>query len=339
MRRLTLKDVAKMAGVAPSTVSFVLNGKAKQMRIRDEVAQKIMQVAEKSGYEPHRVAVNLRTGQSKTLGLIVESISGSFFASLAKTIETEAELMGYNVVYCSTENNAQKGGELIRMLGRQMVDGYLITPAPGMEKEIQQLVQHHKPVVLMDSYFPAIKTPYVLIDNFGGVEQGMEHLIGKGFTKIAFVTVDVKLIQLQERLRGYMTTMKKHGIPVKKKHMLHLKYNKVREESLKEMQEFIEENPEVDAIFFATNYLGILGLEAIAGLGLRMPDDLSVICFDDHDIFRLYPPGISVIEQPIEGIARTAIAMLMQQLGKRTAPMPKNSGVELPGRFILRGSA
>ena len=85
MKRLTLKDVAKMAGVAPSTVSFVLNGKGKQMRIRDEVATRIMQVAEKSGYEPHRMAVNLRTGQSKTLGLIVESISGSFFASLAKT--------------------------------------------------------------------------------------------------------------------------------------------------------------------------------------------------------------------------------------------------------------
>ncbi|RBL92952.1 LacI family DNA-binding transcriptional regulator [Chitinophaga flava] len=338
MKRLTLKDVAKMAGVAPSTVSFVLNGKGKQMRIRDEVAAKIMQVVEKSGYEPHRVAVNLRTGQSKTLGLIVESISGSFFASLAKTIETEAEQMGYNVVYCSTENNAQKGGDLIRMLGRQMVDGYLITPAPGMEKEIQQLVQHHKPVVLMDSYFPAIKAPYVLIDNFGGVKQGMEHLISKGFTKIAFVTVEVKLIQLQERLRGYMTTMKDHGIPVRKKHILHLKYHKQREDSLLEMQQFIQDNPEIEAIFFATNYLGILGLEAIAQLGLRMPDDLSVICFDDHDIFRLYPPGISVIEQPIEGIAKTAIAMLMQQLGKKPVPVKKQA-VELPGKFILRGSA
>ncbi|WP_143304611.1 LacI family DNA-binding transcriptional regulator [Chitinophaga vietnamensis] len=338
MKRLTLKDVAKMAGVAPSTVSFVLNGKGKQMRIRDEVSAKIMQVVEKSGYEPHRVAVNLRTGQSKTLGLIVESISGSFFASLAKTIETEAEKMGYNVVYCSTENNAQKGGELIRMLGRQMVDGYLITPAPGMEKEIQQLVNQHKPVVLMDSYFPAIKAPYVLVDNFNGVMQGMEHLIKKGFNKIAFVTVDVKLIQLDERLRGYTSALKKHHIPYKKKFVHQLQYHRQREDSLKELQAFIENNPEIDAIFFATNYLGILGLEAIGHLGLRMPQDLSVICFDDHDIFRLYPPGISVIEQPIEGIARTAIELLMHQLDKRRGPA-KSTQVALPGRFIIRGSA
>jgi LacI family transcriptional regulator len=294
MKRLTLKDVAKMAGVAPSTVSFVLNGKGKQMRIRDEVANRIMQVAEKSGYEPHRMAVNLRTGQSKTLGLIVESISGSFFASLAKTIETEAERRGYNVVYCSTENNAQKGGELIRMLGRQMVDGYLITPAPGMEKEIQQLVQQHKPIVLMDSYFPSIKTPYVLINNFDGVQQGMKHLIGKGLTKIAFVMVDVKLIQIEERLRGYVTALKEHKIPVKKKYIIQLHYHKQRED--------------------------------------------SVLCFDDHDIFRLYPPGISVIEQPIEGIAKTAIDLLMHQLDKNSGPM-KKSAVELPGKFILRGSA
>jgi LacI family transcriptional regulator len=338
MKRLTLKDVAKMAGVAPSTVSFVLNGKGKQMRIRDEVAARIMQVAEKSGYEPHRMAVNLRTGQSKTLGLIVESISGSFFASLAKTIETEAERRGYNVVYCSTENNAQKGGELIRMLGRQMVDGYLITPAPGMEKEIQHLVQQHKPVVLMDSYFPSIKTPYVLINNFDGVQQGMKHLIGKGFTKIAFVMVDVKLIQIEERLRGYVTALKENKIPSKKKYVLQLQYHKQREDSLNELQDFIEANPELDAIFFSTNYLGILGLEVIARMGLKMPDDISVLCFDDHDIFRLYPPGISVIEQPIEGIAKTAIDLLMHQLDKNSGPM-KKSAIELPGKFILRGSA
>ena len=327
-----------MAGVAPSTVSFVLNGKGKQMRIRDEVATRIMQVAEKSGYEPHRMAVNLRTGQSKTLGLIVESISGSFFASLAKTIETEAERRGYNVVYCSTENNAQKGGELIRMLGRQMVDGYLITPAPGMEKEIQHLVQQHKPVVLMDSYFPSIKTPYVLINNFDGVQQGMKHLISKGFTKIAFVMVDVKLIQIEERLRGYVTALKEHKIPSKKKYVLQLQYHKQREDSLNELQDFIEANPELDAIFFSTNYLGILGLEVIARMGLKMPDDISVLCFDDHDIFRLYPPGISVIEQPIEGIAKTAIDLLMHQLDKNSGPM-KKSAIELPGKFILRGSA
>lgn len=338
MKRLSLKDVARMAGVAPSTVSFVLNGKARQMRISDELAEKVKAVVKKTGYQPHSVAVNLRTGQSKTLGLMVESISGSFFAALARVIESEADRFGYNIVYCSTENNAQKGSELIRMLNRQQVDGFLITPAAGMEKDIEQLLAHKRPVVLMDSYFPDITVPYVLIDNYGGVRQGMKHLLGKGYKKIGFITVDMELVQIQQRLNGYKDALKEQGIPLRNKQILKISYNSPREEAVKIIQEFIKANKGMDALFFATNYLGILGLESIAGLGLKMPDDIAMICFDDHDIFRLYPPGITVVQQPVEEIAKTAISLLMHQLDKSARSSRKNQ-VQVPGKFIKRGSA
>ncbi|RPE14320.1 LacI family transcriptional regulator [Chitinophaga lutea] len=338
MKRLSLKDVARMAGVAPSTVSFVLNGKARQMRISDELAEKVQAVVKKTGYQPHSVAVNLRTGQSKTLGLMVESISGSFFAALARVIESEADRFGYNIVYCSTENNAQKGSDLIRMLNRQQVDGFLITPAAGMEKDIEQLLAHKRPVVLMDSYFPGIQVPYVLIDNYGGVRQGMKHLLGKGYKKIGFITVDMDLVQIQQRLQGYKDALKEEGIAVRNKQVLKISYNSPREEAVRLIQEFIHANKGLDAIFFATNYLGILGLESIAGLGLRMPEDMAMICFDDHDIFRLYPPGITVVQQPVEEIAKTAINLLMQQLDKSPRSTRK-SQVQVPGKFIKRGSA
>lgn len=340
IKRLSLKDVARMAGVAPSTVSFVLNGKARQMRISDELAAKVMAVVKKTGYQPHHVAVNLRTGQSKTLGLIVESISGSFFAALARVIESEADRFGYRILYCSTENNASKGSELIKMLSRQQVDGYLITPAAGMEKDIQQLMAYKRPVVLMDSYFPELlEVPHVLIDNFEGVKQGVEHLIEKGYKKIGFVTVDIELIQVQQRLQGYRETLKQHSIPVRTKQILKVPYNMPREESIAAIQEFIKSNKDMDAVFFSTNYLGILGLESIAGLGLRIPDDLAMICFDDHDIFRLYPPGITVVQQPVEEIAKTAMSLLMQQLDKSKETITKDNQVEVPGKFIARGSA
>lgn len=337
MKRLSLKDVARMAGVAPSTVSFVLNGKARQMRISDELATKVMAVVKKTGYQPHHVAVNLRTGQSKTLGLIVESISGSFFAALARVIESEADRFGYKIVYCSTENNASKGSELIRMLSRQQVDGYLITPAAGMEKDIQQLLAHKRPVVLMDSYFPELEVPYVLINNYDGVKEGMEHLIEKGYNKIGFITVDMELIQVQQRMQGYKETLRAHGIPVRNKQILKLSYNSPREEAIALIQGFIRANKDMNAIFFSTNYLGILGLESISGMGLKIPGDLAMICFDDHDIFRLYPPGITVVQQPIEEIAKTAMSLLMQQLDKNRT-LTKISQVQLPGRFIQRGS-
>ena len=105
MKKVSLRDIAKKAGVSPSTVSFVLNGKGKQMRISESLAEKIIRIAEKDGYHPNQVAVSLRTGVTNTLGLIVENISDSFFSLLAKIIEDEAESFGYNIVYCSTENN------------------------------------------------------------------------------------------------------------------------------------------------------------------------------------------------------------------------------------------
>src|SRR5215831_5605591 len=200
MKRVSLKDIARLVGVSPSTVSFVLNGKARQMRISKALADRIAEVAKNEGYEPNQVAVSLRTGKSQMLGLIVESISGNFFASLARTIEEQAEHFGYKVVYCSTENDVKKGRELIKMLAQRQVDGYIITPTPGMEQDIQELVMHKRPVVLLDSYFPEIDAPYVLVNNFEGVTKGMNHLVKKGFTRIGFVTVDLGLIQVEQRL-------------------------------------------------------------------------------------------------------------------------------------------
>src|SRR5688572_9944947 len=173
MKRVSIKDIAKQAGVVPSTVSFVLNGKAKKMRISDEMVEKIQALVKKTGYQPNYTAVSLRTGRTKIIGLIVEDISNIFFASLAKTIEDEAYALGYKIVYCSTENNDEKGNELIRMLSRQQVEGFLITPSAGMAEEIQTLLDHKQPVVLMDRFFTDVEAPYVLVDNYEGVKIGM----------------------------------------------------------------------------------------------------------------------------------------------------------------------
>lgn len=337
MKRVSLKDIARLAGVAPSTVSFVLNGKARQMRISDELAAKIAAIAEKSGYHPNQLAVSLRTGKSKILGLIVESISGNFFASLAKVIEDEAEKFGYRVVYCSTENDPKKGRELIRMLTQRHVDGYIITPTYGMQKDIEDLKDQKRPMVLIDSYFPEVKVPSVLVDNVAGVRQGMEHLIRKGYKKIGFVTIDLPLVQMKDREAGYTRILREQKLTVSKKLIFKLPYHIDKEDAIRSISSFISNNPQMDAIFFATNYLGISGLESIRQLGLKIPKDLGMVCFDDHDLFRLYPPGITSIRQPVEDIARTAIQLLMNQLGKHNGTL-KKSQLQLVPKFIARGS-
>lgn len=335
MKKISLKDIAQLAGVSTSTVSFVLNGKGDAMRISKPIADKITAIAKKAGYHPNQLAVSLRTGQSKTIGLLVEDISNNFFATLAKFIEDEANELGYKVVYCSTENDNAKAKSLLQMLTHQQVDGFIVVPTNDIDKEIQQLVEFKRPLVLMDRFLPGVHTPYVLVNNFAGVEMGVEHLVKKGYRKIGFVTVDLDMIQMRKREEGYLETIRKHKKLVKKPFVLRLHYGDAVAGSVKKIGQFIKES-ELDAIFFATNYLGLLGLESIKQLKLAIPKDIAVMCFDDHDIFRLHTPEISAIRQPIKEIARSAVQILVAQMENKKQTGKKQ--VEIMPALIERAS-
>ncbi|UKJ06896.1 LacI family DNA-binding transcriptional regulator [Solitalea lacus] len=338
MKKTSLKDIAKLTGVSPSTVSFVLNGKAKEMRISEELTNKIITIAQEVGYQPNQVAVSLRTGKSKMLGVLVETITSDFFSSLAKTIENEAGQYGYKVVLSSTDNDSQKGSEIISMLSQRQIDGYLITPALGMENAINDLINHKKPVVFVDSNLPDFSVPYVAVDNFSGVQMGMNHLIEKGRKNIGFVTIDIELEHMQQRTKAYINTLKENQIELREELILQLPYDYNKEGALTMIQNWIGNLTDLDAIFFATNYLGIIGLESILNLGLRIPQDIAMICFDDHDLFRLYPPGITCIQQPVEDIAKTATNILMEMI-ESTNYSSTAIQKRLPLKLIIRGSA
>lgn len=324
MKKVSLKDIAAKVGVAPSTVSFVLNGKEKEMRISDALASRIRQVAAKAGYSPNKIAVSLRTGNSKILGLIVEDISNNFFASLAKVIEKEAERCGYNVVFCSTENDDKKGRELLRILSQQQVDGFLITPTAGMLEDVAALHKQHQPIVLMDRYYTELEVPCVLADNYEGVKDGVETLIKAGYKKIGFITVDQGLIQMKERQDGYRASLKKAGIKYNVANVLEVPMTSTQDEMVRAISKFITARAELDAIFFATNYLGIAGLESLKLLSKKIPDDLAIVCFDDHDIFRLYTPAITSLAQPVDAIGKKAVELLVGLI-RQNAEKNKNN--------------
>ncbi len=332
----SLKDLAKMVGVSPTTVSFALNGRSREMRISEELTERILQAAKQLGYQPNNIAVALRTGQTKIIGLIVEDIANHFFSNLAKTIEDEAGRFGYRVVYCSTENMVGKGDELINMLQRQQVDGYLITPDASMEKRMTDLLRRDTPVVQIDRYLPDLNCPYVMVDNFQGVVSGVEFLLRKKYREIAFVTVDLDMVQMKERKRGFTETMTANGLFRSKKQILELPYSSVHEDAVERIQEYLaREKPE--AVLFATNYVGILGLRAIKNLRLNVPDNLGVVCFDDNEVFDLCTPAITAIRQPIDTIARGAVKILMGEMG--VAKKAARKQVKIPTSIVRRESA
>jgi len=334
MNNLSIKDIARLAGVAPSTVSFVINGKEKEGRISTQLAAKIQKIIQKTGYQPNRSAVSLRTGKTNMIGLIVEDISNSFFSQLAKSIEDMAYKIGYKVVYCSTENDNKKGAELIQMLHKQ-VDGFIITPSKGMKQAVLKLKKNKKPVVLIDRYFPGVNIPYVLVDNFTAVKNGVNYLVNAGYKNISIITTAVDQVQMQERESGYIQCLKENTL-YHPTYTLHLKFSPSEDSYANQIKKFLLKHPKTDAVFFATNYLGIQGLKVLKELGKRIPEDIGVLSFDDHDIFKLYSPAITVINQPIAEMAEKSVEMLTKQMDGTGAPAQK--GILLNAELIVRES-
>ncbi|WP_426589453.1 LacI family DNA-binding transcriptional regulator [Mucilaginibacter sp. R-33] len=333
-KKISIKDIAKLTDTSITTVSFVLNGKG---RISKEISKKILDAAQKNGYEPNRMAVGLRTGVSKVIGLIVESIGGPFFGEMAKVIEEEAEKDGYRIIYCSTNNNLQKGKDMIRMLSQQLVDGYIITPMKGLEKDIQNLVDNEKPVVLIDGYFPGTSIPHVLVDNYAGAYNAVDCFVRSGYKNIGMVTADLGLIQLNDRSLGYKAALKDNNLKESSKMVLKVPFDMDKNEGVEAVKAFIEKQKQMDAVFFTTNYLGTMGLQAIKDLKLSIPDDLAVISFDDNEVFSLYPPGITTIQQPTYDIAKSAIDILMAQINTHKLDASKID-LKIPSKLIERGS-
>ncbi|RYE35954.1 MAG: LacI family transcriptional regulator [Sphingobacteriaceae bacterium] len=333
-KKVSIKDIAKLTNTSITTVSFVLNGKG---RISKSTSQKILDTARQNGYEPSRVAVALRTGKSKVIGLLVENIGGPFFGEIAKIIEEEAEKLGYHLIYCSTNNSVQKGKDLIKMLSQHPVDGYIITPLNGLEKEINSLINNGKPVVLIDGYYADSNITNVLVDNYQAVFNAINCFITAGYKNIGFVTANLKLIQLQDRLKGYQAALKINAIKENEKNIFKLSLDQSKKEMIHDIKSFLNSNKQIDAVFFSTNYLGIMGLQSIRDLKLSIPENMAVISFDDNEIFELYPPGITAIKQPTDEIAKSAIDILIRQLTNHTA---KTAGlkIQIPATLIERSS-
>ena len=313
MKKITIKDIAIEARVSISTVSFVLNDKGEKMGISAAVIKKVQDVAEKLHYRPNMIASSLRTGKTRSIGLIVEDISNQFFSDLARVIEDEAKKLGYRVFYCSTGGDDDRSAELIQSLLQANVDGFIITPTEKLEKNIDHLLNLKMPVVLIDRYFPGQNVSHVAMDNYEGAYSATEFLLKKGCRSIALVNNTSGMIQMQLREKGYTDVMKEAGL-YNESYMLHLDYQSNEERKIAEIIYFFEKNPAIDAVLFLANYMGLAGLQAFRKMGLKLPEDLSIISFDDHYSFRLHSPSITVIEQPIGDIAIKAVELLMDQM-------------------------
>ena len=333
-KKSSITDIANALKVSPTTVSFILNGKAREKRISIELVEKVEKYIAEVGYKPNSLARSLRTGKTHIIGLMVESISNPFFANIARRIEELAYRNGYKIIYASTDNDTVRTKELIQMFRERHVDGYIITPPEGIEIEVSSLLSAGIPVVFFDRYLPDVMVDAVTIDNFASSYDAVKYLISTGCKNVGFVTLDSLQTQMQDRLRGYERAMEESALPL---HVKEIGYSQNPENVVKHIVAFLQRSVKFDAIFFATNYLGISGLKAIRALDLQVPGEISVICFDDHEIFELHKPAITAIYQPIDQISHQVINILLDRMNTG-GQLKKEQNLVLPTVMIIRES-
>lgn len=337
-KRTLIHDIAKHLEVSIATVSLVLNGKAKEHRISDALAERVLKYVDEVGYKPNQLAKSLRTGKTHVIGLIIEDISNPFFATVAWLIERHAFARGYRILYCSTDNDTAKAKDLLTMFQERHIDGYIIAPPAGVEKEIGQLLKSNIPTVLFDRYLPGLPTDYIVVDGEAGVYQATRHLLDQGLARIAFLTTESEQTQMASRLAGYTRAMHEQGQPLNVQR-IPLDFEGNKEKCIAATYQFLQANPTCEAIVFANNSLTIYGLEAIARLGLRIPQELAVISFDDNDLFRLHSPTITTIAQPIEALAEMLINVLLEKLATDQYEPTAVQEIVLPTSLVVRGSS
>lgn len=335
MKKITMKDIALKADVSVSTVSFVLNNIGEKMGISTAVINKVLLVAQDLNYKPNMIASSLRTGETRSIGLIVEDISNQFFSDLAKVVEDEARRLNYRVFYCSTGADDQRAEELVNSLLQANVDGFIIAPTEKLEKSIDNLLKMHVPVVLIDRYFPGQLVSTVVMDNYEGAYLVTKKMMDAGCRHIAAINVNSGMIQMKLRESGYENLLKEKGL-FDESLVLRVDFQDTETEKIRIIRDFLKMHPQIDGLLFLSNYLGLCGLQAFRQLGIEIPRDIRVASFDDHDSFRLHTPSISVVAQPIEAMAKKAINLLVAQM--TAGKQPEIENIMLKGNFVERES-
>ena len=220
------------------------------------------------------------------------------------------------------------------MFYERQVDGFIIIPSPGIKEEIESLMESGVPVVLFDRYFEDLDTNYVVIDNEHAGYNATLHLIENGFKRIGFITTDSEQNQMLNRLKGYNRAMKDAGFI---SNILKVPFEDIQSNSKNLIQSFILDE-ELDSVFFSTNYLTQTGLEIIKSENPDLLHEMGIVTFDDNDLFRIYTPSITAVNQPLEQLGEKLMEIMLALL-ETDQDISSSQKVVLHSELIVRESS
>jgi LacI family transcriptional regulator len=315
-KTITIRDVAKQAGVSVATVSRVLNGSTK---VDPVLVERVQAVIAQLKYQPSRAARTLAGQSSILIGLLVTDMKNPFYLDLIRGVEEVAQQHGYLVIVCNTLENAQKEAKYLEMLAREPIAGAIVVPTQGQIAGIEHLRERHIPLVAVDRRVEDRSLDCVVIDNAAAAREAVTHLITNGYRRIGVMGGPKSVTNTNERVAGYRQALQAAGI--------------AREATLEQRgtlvgvdvglflaQKLLDLKPPVDAIFAANNRLTAGALRAIHARQMRIPDDIALVGFDEIQWAVPEMVSISTILQSAYELGNTAANRLVQRLQKPDAP-------------------
>ncbi|MFY7814882.1 MAG: LacI family DNA-binding transcriptional regulator [Chryseobacterium taeanense] len=330
MKRASIKDIARIAGVSVATVSYVLNRK-EGSRISEATQKKILEVAENINYTPNKIAKSLKMSKSKLIGLIVADISNDFYSNIARSIEDEAMKLGYTLLIGSCDENPEKFKKLTELFSEQQVDGMIVAPVVDSDDAINKLIREEYPIVTIDRYLKNINLPGVMINNFEVSQHICDYLLKKNFNELIYVGYDTELPHLLDRQHGFDKRIEKSGIAVKR---ILTGIHNITEEVHKQLKNKLDLSKKT-AIYFSSNKLGIAGLRYLIDNDIQVPEDVSLVAFDETEAYYLFPTEVSFVQQPLAEMARESVKLLDQQINHYN---PDGKRVTFQAKFMQRNS-
>ena|SRR5581483_1377961 len=329
---VTIKDVARRAGVSPMTVSRVINSSpsvspATRSRVEEAIAD--------LGYIPSRLARGLSARRTGTLALIVPDVANPFFTLIVRGSEDVARRAGYRLLLCDTRADLELEREVIDELIAHRVEGILIAPVSDRSREhLRRLGRFGVPFVLVDRTVPGVDADTVLGDSAGGARRLVDHLIALGHRRIGMITESNAVSTARDRRSGYEAALAAAGIDPDP-HLL-VEGSVDPAGGWDGMRRLLELDEPPTAVFTVNNLVALGAIEAVRASGREVPDDVALVCFDDIDYASRLHPFLTVMEQPAETFGTLGTQLLLERIGSR-APV-RTRTVVLPAEFVVRRS-
>ncbi len=330
MKKTTIKDVAREACVSITTVSHVIN---KTRYVSDKLKKRVYDAMEQLHYTPNAIAQGLRGGSTKIIGVILPDCTNSFFAEIARAIDHYSFTLGYSVILCNTDNDSERQREYVNMLISKQVDGVLFISANNADTDLKALNDRSIPAVIVDRTIQSVAVDSIIVDNRLGARRAVEHCIQKKRLRIACITGPLELSSAKNRFLGYQEILKEHALPFREDYVINGNFHYSGGVEAFRTLWALDEKP--NAVFACNDMMAIGFITTAINNGVRIPEDVSVIGFDNIEMAAITSPPLTTLSQPLTELASTAVEHLLARIEE---PEKEIEHIALKPHLVVRDS-